>query len=105
VISRYKETNSIHISLLGELGVRESWVRLFDVVPLSFIQYPIGAGKKDNIFFIKEYDKLVCFNLTTGMVEEIGVKGEQYWSKMVMQHWSKMVIYEKNLHPIGGVNN
>jgi len=97
MISRYKETNSIHISLLGEFGVRESWVRLFDVVPLSCIEYPIGAGKKGTIFFIKENDKLVCFNLTTRMVEEIGVKGEKYWSKMV--------IYEKNLHPIGGINN
>ncbi|MCH80732.1 F-box protein [Trifolium medium] len=89
-------TKSFHISILGEFGVKESWVRLFDIGPLSCIEQPIGAGK-NNVFFKKEDGELVCFNLTTGMIEEIGVKGGRCRCQMM--------IYKKNLHPIGGKNS
>jgi len=54
IISYYKGSTSFSISILGEIGVKESWTRLFDVGPLSSILYPIAAGKKGNIFFIKK---------------------------------------------------
>jgi hypothetical protein len=81
---------------LGEFGVKESWVRLFDIGPLSCIDIPIGA-RKDTVFFKRKNDELVCFNLTTGMIEEIGVKGEKCWCQMI--------VYKENLHPIEGMNN
>ncbi|XP_004509871.1 F-box/kelch-repeat protein At3g06240-like [Cicer arietinum] len=92
MISNYKNTSSFHISILGELGVKESWIRLFDVGPLSSIDHPIGTGKKGNIFFRKENDELVCLDLTTGVIEEIGFKGEKLWCQMV--------VYKENLRPI-----
>jgi hypothetical protein len=49
-----------------------------------------------NIFFRNKNDGLTCFDLTTGLIEEIGVKGE---------FWCQMIIYKENLHPIGGINN
>jgi F-box interacting protein len=96
LISNYKKTESFHISILGEFGVKESWVRLFDIGPLSCIDIPIGA-RKDTVFFKRKNDELVCFNLTTGMIEEIGVKGEKCWCQMI--------VYKENLHPIEGMNN
>ncbi|MCH80676.1 F-box protein [Trifolium medium] len=96
MISNYKKTGSFHVSILGEFGVKESWVKIFDIGPLSCIEHPIGSGK-DNVFFRKKDDELVSFNLTTGMIEEIGVKGEKCWCQMIT--------YEKNLHPIEGMNN
>jgi hypothetical protein len=48
-IVNYKEKATFHISILGELGVKELWTKLFIVGPLSCLEYPIGAGKKGNI--------------------------------------------------------
>jgi F-box interacting protein len=96
MISNHKETKSFHISILGEFGVKESWVRLFNIGPLSCIERPIGAGKNGNIFFKHKEDELVCLNLTTGMIEKIDIKEEMCWCKMIT--------YKKNLHPIGGIN-
>jgi hypothetical protein len=94
IIYNYKENISFQISILGEVGVKESWIRLFNIAPFSYIDYPIGTGKKGNIFFRNKNDELTCFDLTTGLIEEIGVKGE-FWCQ----------IYKENLHPIGGINN
>jgi F-box interacting protein len=96
IIINYEENTSFQISILGELGVKESWIRLFNIKPFSCIEQPIGAGKKGNVFFIKEDGELACFDLTTGMIKEIGFKGEKYWCQVV--------IYKENLHPIGGIN-
>jgi F-box interacting protein len=90
MISCYKNTMSFHIWILGEFGVKESWIRLFDIGPLSCIDYPIGAGTKGNIFFQEEDGELSCFDLTTGMIEKTDVKG----------NFCQMIIYKENLHPI-----
>lgn len=47
------QTNTFQISFLGELGVKESWTKLFIIGPL-LCHYPIGGGKKGNILFRKE---------------------------------------------------
>jgi hypothetical protein len=53
-ISWYLHTSTFHISVLGELGVKESWTKLFVVGPLPYIAYPIGDGKNGHIFFRKK---------------------------------------------------
>ena len=59
-ISNYNElTTTFHISILGEVGVKESRTKLFMVGPLSYIEYPIGVGKKGNIIFRRNDDELV----------------------------------------------
>jgi molecular chaperone HtpG len=96
LMSNLKKTASYQISILGQFGVEESWVRLFHVELLSCIERPIGAGKKGNIFFRKEDDELACFDLTTGLIEDIGLQGEEYACQVVH--------YKINLRSIGEIN-
>ena len=72
-ISNYAETSTL--SILGEVGVKESWTKLFIAGPLSCVNHPIEIGKKGDIFFRKNDDELVSFNLSTQKIEELGVKG------------------------------
>ncbi|KEH27847.1 F-box protein interaction domain protein [Medicago truncatula] len=96
VIFNHIETKSFHISILGEkIGVKESWVRLFDIGPFSCIMDPIIVWKKGNILVRKEDDQLACFDLTTGMIEEIGVKAEQF---------CQVVVYKKSELPFGVID-
>ncbi|CAJ2673934.1 unnamed protein product [Trifolium pratense] len=97
-ISWYLHTSIFHISVLGELGVKESWTKLFVFGPLPYIEYPIGAGKNGHIFFSKkDGGPPVYFDLITQMIEELGgVKGA---------HYSQVIIYKENLLSIGGINH
>jgi hypothetical protein len=97
MITRYYATKSYTVSILGEIGVKESWTRLFDIGPLSYVNGVIAAGKKGNIFLSKENCKIACFDLTTEVIEEIGFKGEN--------HIRQIVRYKKNLGQIGGINS
>jgi hypothetical protein len=58
---------------LGELGVKESWTKLFIIGPLPCLEYPVGAGKKGKILFRRKDHELVWFDLNTGMIDEIGI--------------------------------
>jgi hypothetical protein len=49
-----KETSTLHVSILCELGVKESWTKLFIVGLLPCLDHPIGPGKKANILFRKK---------------------------------------------------
>jgi hypothetical protein len=99
IISNNKWTAhaSLSISILGEIDVKESWVKVFEVGPLAYIDSrPIAAGKKGNIFFGTKDDKLCCFDLTTGAIEEIlDNENKDIWD---------IVIYKKNLRPIIEIN-
>ncbi|AES66326.1 putative F-box domain-containing protein [Medicago truncatula] len=99
MISRYVKTTSFHISIsmLGEPGVNESWIKLFDVGPLSDIKGFIGAGRKADIFLKKADDELAYFDLNTGVIQNIGVK--------VNSSCSQVVFYKKKIPPIGGIQN
>jgi hypothetical protein len=93
-IANYKETTTFHISILGELGVKESWTKLFIVGPLPCLEYPIGAGKKGNILIRKKDNELAWFDLSTGMIEEIGVTAKFH---------CKIFFQKESLLPIGGI--
>jgi len=97
IISNHANKNYFHISVLGELSVKESWIKLFVVGPLPCVQRPIGVGKKGDIFFIKEDSEVIFLNLSNGMIEEIGVKEELFRCQIV--------IYKPNFLPIGRLNN
>ncbi|XP_004505384.1 putative F-box protein At3g20705 [Cicer arietinum] len=97
LISNCPETSTFHISTLGELGVEKSWITLFVVGPLPFIECPIGVGKKGNICFKTYDDEIVWVDLNTQIIDEIGVKGTRAECRTG--------IYKKNLFPIGGINN
>jgi hypothetical protein len=82
---------------LVEPGVNESWIKLFDLGPFSGIMHPIGTGKKGDAFFKIDDDELVCFDLTTGVIESIDVKAEMWRAQVV--------VYKKNILPIKGMKN
>ena len=90
----YDETTTFHIRILGELGVKESWAIIFILDPLPSIEHPIGAGKKGDIFFRKDDDELVWFDMSTRMIKKLGVKG--------YRHNCHIIIYKGSLIPIGG---
>ncbi|AES99953.1 F-box protein interaction domain protein [Medicago truncatula] len=70
------EASTFHISILGELGVKESWTKLFVVGPLPCLGHFVGAGKKGNILLRKKDSELAWFDLITGM---IGVTTERFY--------------------------
>jgi len=92
----YDETTTFHIRILSELGVKESWAKVFVVEPLPGIEHPIGAEKKCDIFFRKDDDELVWFDLSIQIIEELGVKGNKYYC-------GHIIVYNDNLLPIGGL--
>ncbi|MED6119270.1 hypothetical protein PIB30_010195 [Stylosanthes scabra] len=90
------KTKCIDISILGEVGVNESWVKLFTVGPLSSIENVMGIGIHGDILLRKNDVELVSFDLGTQEIQEIGIKG--------LRH-SQTLIYEKNFQPIGRITN
>ncbi|CAJ2661146.1 unnamed protein product [Trifolium pratense] len=99
LISNHESADTIfQISILGELRVRESWIKLFIIGPIpSFDWRPIGVGKEGYIFFRKKDDELAWVDLSTQIVEEIGVKGEEMNCNIGT--------YKESLLPIEGLNN
>jgi molecular chaperone HtpG len=94
LISACEETNAFYISILGELGVKESWTKLYNVCPLPCIERPVKAGKKGYIFpTVLKSGKQVCFDFNTLMPEKLSWVG-----------FSKSIIYKESSLPIGGIN-
>ncbi|GAU40793.1 hypothetical protein TSUD_348900 [Trifolium subterraneum] len=91
------KTAYFHIWVLGELGVKESWTKLFVVGPLPYIMRPIAVGLKGDIFYIKEDKELACFDLSTQRIVDVGIKEDRAWLQIV--------IYKKNLCSFRGINN
>ncbi|AES98266.1 putative F-box associated domain, type 1 [Medicago truncatula] len=80
----YRATTTIHISILGELSVKESWTKIFVVGPLPCLEHPIGAGKKGDMLFKKKDGGLVWFDLNTQMMEDLGVTSSGFRCQIVI---------------------
>jgi molecular chaperone HtpG len=94
LISYSGETATLHVSILGEIVVKESWTKLFIVGPVPHVHCPIGAGKNGDIFLKNNDEELACFNLVTQTINELGVEGLM----------SQIVIYKESLLFIRGIN-
>ncbi|XP_058782880.1 putative F-box protein At3g16210 [Vicia villosa] len=90
----YEEKNTFDILILGELGVKESWIKLFTIGPLPCLKTPIGIGKKGDILIRKKDNKLAWFDISTGTIVETGVTTDD----RVMIYYDK-----KTLLPNGGI--
>ncbi|GAU28328.1 hypothetical protein TSUD_256560 [Trifolium subterraneum] len=97
LISNRIEATTFHISILAELGVKESWIKLFIVGPIPSLDWPIAVGKNGDICFRQTNDELVWIDLSTQIIYEIGVKGRRYCYQMG--------IYKESLLRIGGSND
>ncbi|RHN40557.1 putative F-box associated interaction domain-containing protein [Medicago truncatula] len=92
VIYNYDRTPDFHIWVLGEVGVKESWTKLFVVGPYNcLIVCPISVGNKNRIFFREEDSELGWLDLSTQRVERFEVQGKSFCTYMV--------IYQENLLP------
>jgi hypothetical protein len=75
LISTDLEMATVDISILGELGVRESWTKLLTVTCLPSIEYPIGVGNLSNtVLFRKNDNEVAWIDLNTKIMEELDVK-------------------------------
>ncbi|XP_058746701.1 F-box protein CPR1-like [Vicia villosa] len=94
----YKETYTSHILILSELGVRESWTKIFNVGrSLSYFnKWQNGGGKKGRILFDKDGDRLAWFDLNTQMVEDLDIFTEDFCCFLLF--------HKENLHPFEGKN-
>jgi F-box interacting protein len=104
-ILNYKEASTIHISILGELGVKESWTKLFVIGPSPCLNYPIVAAKKGKILFRsrdnkQKKDGLVWFDLSTGMIDKIELTTQISGSVS-----SSIMFHKESILPIGGIYN
>ncbi|CAK8532258.1 unnamed protein product [Lathyrus sativus] len=83
-------TSTLHISILGEYGVKESWTKLFIIESLpSYVDRPIGAGNKGEIFFKTKYKELVQFDLNTRKIDKLPIKD--------LLHTFQILLYKKIL--------
>ncbi|PNY16317.1 F-box protein [Trifolium pratense] len=98
LISYHTKTTTLHISILGEFGMKESWTKLFTVGPLPCVESPIIVGTKGEIVFIRKDEELVWLDLNTQMIRELGYKQEPYTRLWV-------IIYKDGILPIEGVSN
>jgi hypothetical protein len=87
-------TPTFDIYVLGEVGVKESWTKLFTIGPLACIQRPIGVGNK-GVFFIKEDGEIVWFNWNSQMIEDLGIKEN-------ILNFSHVLLYKENFLLMGG---
>lgn len=73
MITQHADPMSFSISILGQIGVQNSWTTFFNVASSPSIKNPIAAGKKGVIFFKgNEKDgKVARFDLTSGMIEKV----------------------------------
>jgi F-box interacting protein len=72
LISYHEERTTFHVSILGQLGFKESWIKLFMVGPLPCVERLIRVGTKGEIFFIKKDKEIAWFDLSKQMIEELG---------------------------------
>ncbi|RHN78724.1 putative F-box domain, galactose oxidase/kelch, beta-propeller, F-box associated interaction [Medicago truncatula] len=87
-----------NISVLGEIGVKESWTKLFEFGSMPWIDLSLDVWMKGKIFLSQINGKVACFDLTTEeVIEEIDFKGD---SKNCL-----IVPYKKNFGTIGEVDN
>jgi hypothetical protein len=58
-----------HISIMGELSVSESWIKLYIYGPLPSIQWPpIGFGKMGDLFITKKDYEVAYVDLSTQII-------------------------------------
>jgi molecular chaperone HtpG len=95
LILNHTDTATFHISILGALGVMESWTKVFIVGPLPCLDYRIGVGKKGDILFRKKDGGLVRLNLSTQKIEKLGI---------IIERYCKILIHKESLLPFEGAN-
>jgi hypothetical protein len=72
MIFNHSKTAIIHILILGEFNIKESWTRIFIIGPLIRVGWFIGAKKKGDMFFQDKDLELFLLDLNTQMIKDLG---------------------------------
>ena len=95
LISFPDHTQTFHISILDEIGVKESWIKLFTVEkPCACVGIPMGVGMNGEIVFANKDNELLLFDLNTKKIVELGIKRRDGWCL------GQVKVYKKSLIPI-----
>ena len=96
LMSNYAETTTFYISILVEVGKKETWTKLFIFGPIQYIAFPIGTRNMGNILFQTHDDDLAWFDLSTHTIQKLGVN--------VHGGYSQLAVYKKSLITIERIN-
>ncbi|ESW23487.1 hypothetical protein PHAVU_004G051300 [Phaseolus vulgaris] len=91
LISNYYETTTFSISILAEIGKKETWTKLVTLGPLPYLPRPIGIGNMKYILFRTINGKLAWLDLRTHLVEKLDVNAHG----IICQ----LIVYKGNLFP------
>ncbi|CAL0312959.1 unnamed protein product [Lupinus luteus] len=79
---------------------KESWTKIFTIGPLPFVSSPIEVWYRGKIFFKRDDGELYLFDLSTQVIEEIGINYQQDYSTYLA-----IAVYKECPLPIGGINS
>jgi F-box interacting protein len=79
------------IWLLLEVGVNNSWTRLFTIGPITGIFRPLGSWKNDSMFLEKCYRELVLYDPSTKEVTDLEVGDGQRVSWQIITYTETLV--------------
>ncbi|KAK8470104.1 hypothetical protein PHAVU_004G064200 [Phaseolus vulgaris] len=96
LISNYYRTTTFSISILAEIGKKETWTKLVTLGPLPYLSRPIGIGNISNILFKTNDGKLAWLDLRTHMVDKLDVN---------VRGICQLIVYKENLFPTKGINS
>ncbi|KOM51808.1 hypothetical protein LR48_Vigan09g046700 [Vigna angularis] len=89
LISNYPQTTTFYVSILIEVGKKETWTKLLVFGPIPYIRFPIGIGNMSNILFQTDDGDLAWFDLSTHVLQKLGVN--------VQGRFSQLVVYKESL--------
>jgi len=91
LMSKYGDTTIFYISILVELGKKETWTKLFTIGPIPPLSFPIGARNMGNILFQTVDGELAWFDLSTNLIDKLDVN--------VDRGKCQIIVYKKNILP------
>ncbi|RHN58132.1 hypothetical protein MtrunA17_Chr5g0447791 [Medicago truncatula] len=98
LILNYTDTSTFHISILGELGVKESWTKIFIVGPLPCLEYLIiRAGKKGEVLVAKKDAEHAWFDLNTQMIENLDVNKYEFACRLIIHKENFLPLERKSI--------
>ena len=89
LMSNYNDTTIFYISILVEVGKKETWTKIFTIGPLPSLSFPIGTSNMGNILFQTNDGELAWFDLRTNLIEKLGVN--------VHKRNCQIILYKKSL--------
>lgn len=77
LVSNYTKAATVCISILGQVGLKKLWTKLFMLGPYPMHQGSCGSQKKGGIFFRKKDDQLVWLILAPRRFRSLVSKEER----------------------------